>query len=205
MRLLLATNNAKKLAELELLLAPLEIDVVAPAAVGGVPDVDEDRPDFAGNAAKKARSAALAKDMWALADDSGLEVEHLQGAPGVRSARYSGGGDRENNAKLLSEMQCVDRDHRRARFVCALALSDPDGEIVLQIEGTAAGRILEEPRGGEGFGYDPLFEFDEPELAESGRTFAELGAKEKSRVSHRGRALRELVRRMPQALGSEAR
>ena len=202
MELLLASNNAKKRAELVRLLGPLGIEVKTPADVGGLADVDEDQPDFRGNAAKKAQAAARATGRWALADDSGLEVDALGGAPGVLSARYAGrhGDDAANNARLLRELDGRPDAERGARFVCALALCGPAGELVLECEGHAQGRILEAPRGDGDFGYDPLFLFTEEGFAQTERGFAELGPDEKSEVSHRGRALRELVSKLPSVI-----
>lgn len=193
--LLLASGNAKKLGELRALLAPLGVVLRAPVDVGGLPDVDEDAPTFAGNARKKAASAAGASGLWSLADDSGLEVQHLGGAPGVHSARWAGkhGDDAANNAKLLRELDGVPPERRGARFVCALALARPDGEIDCVLEGQARGRILDAPRGTGGFGYDPLFLFDEPDQPGSGRGFGELEPEEKGRISHRARALSQLI------------
>jgi len=201
-QLLLASNNAKKLAELERILAGLGITFVLPRDAGGLPDVLEDAPSFAGNAAKKAAAAALARGLWALADDSGLLVDALDGAPGVLSARFAGvhGDDAANNALLLQKLAGVPPERRGARFVCALALARPDGSIALQVQGTARGRILERPRGTRDFGYDPLFLFTEPGCAQSERGFAELEPEEKAEVSHRGRALREFARRLPGVL-----
>ena len=198
-RLLLASGNAKKRAELEGLLGPLGVALATPADVGGLPPVDEDRPDFAGNARKKACSAAASSGLWSLADDSGLEVDALDGAPGVRSARFAGahGDDAANNRRLLERLAGVPAARRGARFVCALVLARPDGEPLAEILGESRGRILEAPRGAGGFGYDPLFLFTEPGHPETGRGFAELSPAEKARVGHRGRALRELVRRWP--------
>jgi XTP/dITP diphosphohydrolase len=198
-KLLLASGNAKKLRELTAELTDLDIQILTPRDVGGLPHVDEDQPTFRGNAAKKATSAARHAAMWALADDSGLEVDALHGAPGVHSARFAGdhGDDAANNALLLERMRDVPDEQRGARFVCALALARPDGTLAIEIEGTARGRILHAPRGSHDFGYDPLFLFDEPGFAESGRGFAELELHEKARVSHRGRALRALVARLP--------
>lgn len=203
MKLLLASNNQKKHGELTRMLAPLGIAVVLPRDIGGIPEVVEDAPTFRGNAAKKARSAALARGMWSLADDSGLEVEHLGGAPGVLSARFAGvhGDDAANNARLLQLLSDVPDERRNARFVCALALATPDGDIALEVEGAAHGRILHAPRGDGDFGYDPLFLFTEPGLAQTGRGFAELAHDEKAAISHRGRALRELVERMRSIAG----
>ena len=207
MRLLIATRNEKKLRELELLLTPLEIELVTPADAGGLPTVDEDQATFALNAAKKALSAAKKSRLWALADDSGLEVEALDGAPGVHSARYAGepADDARNNAKLLKELAGLPRERRAARFVCALALARPDGTLALEVEGEARGRILPVPRGSGTFGYDPLFLFTEPGFQQTGRGFAELSSAEKSAVSHRGRALRALAKQMPAVLAGEAK
>ncbi|MCK6445205.1 MAG: RdgB/HAM1 family non-canonical purine NTP pyrophosphatase [Planctomycetes bacterium] len=197
-RLLIASENKKKLAELTRLLAPLGFEALLPSAIGGLPKVDEDRPTFRENAEKKASSAARASGLWSLADDSGLEVEALNGAPGVLSARFAGrhGDDAANNELLLAKLADVPEARRGARFVCALALARPDGSIALTIEGTAKGRILFAPRGDGDFGYDPLFLFTEPGFAQTGKGFAELSLDEKSTISHRGRALAELVRRL---------
>jgi XTP/dITP diphosphohydrolase len=198
MRLLLASNNAHKRVEIEALLGPLGVQVVVPADVGDVPDVEEDADTFAGNAAKKARAAARLKNMWALADDSGLVVDALDGAPGVRSARYAGepGDDQKNNAKLREALAGLPREKRTAHFACALCLADPDGNVRLEVAGSVDGHILEEPRGTSGFGYDPFFLFE-------GRSFAELSLDQKSLVSHRGCALRELAARLPDILRAE--
>lgn len=202
MKLLLASANKKKLRELERLLAEIDafdVQIVLPSDIGGLAPVIEDLPTFRGNAAKKAIAAARASGLWALADDSGLEVDALAGAPGVRSARFAGvhGDDEANNALLLERLAGVRDELRGARFVCALALARPDGSLAAEIEGTALGRILTEPRGRHDFGYDPLFLFTEPGFAETDRGFAELDPDEKARVSHRGRALRELARLLP--------
>ncbi len=198
MELVLASGNAKKAAELTERLGPLGVRLLTHRDVGELPEVIEDRDTFAGNAAKKAVSAAHATGRWALADDSGLEVDHLNGAPGVLSARYAGqhGDDAANNAKLLAELSGVPAELRGARFVCSLALADPRGEIAAAIEGTARGRILETPRGGGGFGYDPLFLFVEEGYPVTGRAFGELEMAEKAEVSHRGRAVAALVERL---------
>ena len=145
-RLLLASDNAKKRAELRGMLAGLPLDLVVPREIGGLPEVIEDCPDFAGNAAKKACSGARASGLWCLADDSGLEVEALGGAPGVLSARFAGrhGDDAANNAKLLHVLRGLPQERRGARFVCALALARPDGSLALEVEGACAGRILDE-------------------------------------------------------------
>ena len=180
----------------------LDVTVVTPGDVEGVPEVEEDLPDFAGNAAKKATCAARATEHWTLGDDSGLEVDCLGGAPGVLSARFAGthGDDRANNALLLERLEGVEETGRGARFVCALALARPDGTLALEVEGEVRGHILCEPRGAGGFGYDPLFLFTEDGHAQTGMGFAELSSAEKAEVSHRGRAMRELVRRLPSVL-----
>ena len=198
-QLLLATNNPKKVAELRPMLAPLGLDVLIPADVGGLDEVEEDGSSFAENAELKAVSAARATGHWSLADDSGLAVEFLDGAPGVHSARFAGehGDDAANNRRLLRELEGVPTRERRARFVCALALADPSGVLSCAIEGTAAGRILEAPRGSGDFGYDPIFLFTEEGYEATGRGFAELSPAEKAEVSHRGRALRALLERLP--------
>ncbi len=194
-RILIASENRKKLAEFARLFAPLGIEVLEPSAIGGIPKVDEDQPTFRGNAAKKASSAARASGLWSLADDSGLEVDELGGAPGVLSARFAGvhGDDAANNALLLAKLADVPDAKRTANFTCALALARPDGSLALEVEARANGRILFAPRGDGDFGYDPLFLFTEEGFAQTGRGFAELAPDEKGEVSHRGRALRELV------------
>ncbi|MEX1023992.1 MAG: RdgB/HAM1 family non-canonical purine NTP pyrophosphatase [Planctomycetota bacterium] len=202
--ILLATGNAHKREEFRALLAPLGIRLLSPADVGGLPDVVEDGATFAENAAKKAISGALASGRWTLADDSGLAVDALDGAPGVRSARFAGEGatDADNNALLLERL--TGRADRSARFVAALALARPAGDVVLQTSGEAVGRVLEAPRGDAGFGYDPLFLFEEEAHEPRGKTFAELSAPEKAAVSHRGRALRRLTLRLDAVLSKEA-
>ena len=198
MKLLIATRNAGKLAEMRAFLEGTDVELLSVADVDGLPEVEEDLDTFAGNAVKKAVSAARATGRWALADDSGLAVDALGGAPGVRSARWAGrhGDDAANNARLLAELAEVAPAGRGARFVCALALARPNGEVDCVLEGEARGRILPAPRGAGGFGYDPIFLFTEPGFAQTGRGFAELAPEEKGAVSHRGRALAKLVRRL---------
>src|SRR5262249_39577160 len=141
-KLLLASRNPKKRAELLSLLSGRDLEVLTPDDVGGIPEVLEDQPTFRGNAAKKAASAATAMQMWAGAADPGLEVAPLHGAPGVPSARWAGrhGDDEANNRLLLSRMRGVPLHRRGARFVCALALARPDGSIALEVTGSARGR-----------------------------------------------------------------
>ncbi len=203
MELLLASGNPKKAQELLQMLAPLEIQVLTPADVGGLPEVDEDQDTFEGNAQKKAVGGALASGRYCLADDSGLAVDALDGAPGVHSARFAGqhGDDAANNQKLIEKLAGTPDEARGAHFVCCLALSDPAGQILCTTRGEVHGRILNEPRGQGGFGYDPLFQVHEPENAFQGRCMAELTAPEKGSISHRGRALRQLAELIPLHLG----
>lgn len=203
MRILLASGNPKKLVELRALLEPLGAELCVPSDVGGLPEVIEDLPSFEGNAEKKAKSAAAHTGLWSLADDSGLCVDHLDGAPGVLSARFAGDGPRSegqdaaNNAKLLGLLADVPDAERGAHFVCALCLVRPDGEVALALRGEAHGQILHSPRGSRDFGYDPVFLFTETDFPATGQSFAELSLPEKSLVSHRGRALEALARKLP--------
>jgi XTP/dITP diphosphohydrolase len=172
---------------------------IEPQSDHGVTPAPEEAVTFVENALAKARHAARETGLPAIADDSGLEVDALDGAPGVRSARYAGGhgGDTENNEKLLRELAEVPAARRTARYRAVLVfLRGPEDPAPIIAEGTWGGRIGTEPRGAGGFGYDPLFELDD------GRTAAELPAEEKNLVSHRGRALAELRRRLD-ALGLE--
>lgn len=188
--LLLASNNPGKVREIRALLAGRDIEIVSQSGFG-IPDVEETGLTFIENAILKARHAARLSGLPAIADDSGLEVDALNGAPGVYSARYAGAGadDAGNNAKLLKELQGVPDSRRTARFRCVLVLlrheRDPSPLIA---QGVWDGVILHEPRGAGGFGYDPLFY-----LPERGCASAELPAEEKNRLSHRGQALRDLV------------
>jgi len=189
-----ATGNPGKRNEVAAVLADLGIEVVGLDALHlDIDEPIEDQPTFAGNAVLKARHYAAATGRLVLADDSGLEVDALGGAPGVISARYAGvEGARDvvdpaNNAKLLRELQGVPDTQRTARFVCVMALCD-DRLTHLITRGEIEGRIIHEPRGVNGFGYDPLFLV--PHL---GRTTAELPAHEKNAISHRGQATRRLV------------
>lgn len=179
-----ATSNPGKLREIRSILADLPIAV---RSLDEFPRValPEEGDDYAENAAAKARSVAIALGRFALADDSGLEVDGLGGAPGPRSARYGGPDldDAGRSARLLEAMAALQGPARRARFVCVAALAAPDGEV-RTARGECLGRVLRAARGRSGFGYDPVFELDE-----SGRAMAELSEAEKNRVSHRARAL----------------
>ena len=187
--LVAATGNPGKLAELERLLDGLGWEVVAQSALGVEPP-PEDGLTFVENAIIKARHAAERTGRSALADDSGIVVDALGGAPGVHSARYAGprGGDAANNEKLLRALAAVPEEERTARFECAVVwMRDPRDPVPLIARGTWAGRVLEAPRGTNGFGYDPLF-LDPA----TGCTAAELPPERKDALSHRGQALRAL-------------
>ncbi len=200
MRIHLASRNAKKLAEMERILA----EHLPGAAVVGLDDVPhydepvEDQPTFEGNALLKARAGVAATGLPTVADDSGLCVDALNGMPGVLSARWSGPpkDDDRNNRLLLDQLADVPDDRRRAHFACAVACCLPDGRELV-VEGRMDGRVVREPRGTGGFGYDVVFEADD----EPGRTTAELDRATKDAISHRGRALRDLAPRLAELLG----
>jgi XTP/dITP diphosphohydrolase len=195
--LILGTRNRKKGLELAQLIAPPwepnpRLDRLEIRSLDGypdVPDVVEDADTFGGNARKKASEVAKTLGLWVLADDSGLAVDALKGAPGVYSARYAGepADDEANNRKLLEALAEVADESRGAAFLCHLALSDPSGAIRLEAEGTCRGRIIRERRGPGGFGYDPLFL-----IPEYHKTFGELGQLAKHQLSHRARAFSKL-------------
>jgi len=193
MRLHLASGNAHKAAEFSALVADsgLAIEVVSARAVGGMPAVAEDAGSFAGNARKKARALRerLPAGSWVLADDSGLCVDALDGGPGVESAYYAGaqGDGAANLRKLVEVMRDVPDERRGAHFLCVLlVLTGAGGELIF--EGVCGGRLLREPRGGAGFGYDPLFVPDGHD-----GSFAELGETVKNGISHRARAWARLA------------
>ncbi len=189
----LATRNAGKIAELEALLAGSGVHVLGLGAFLEIGEIEETGLTFAENAALKARTVALATGLVALADDSGLMVDALDGAPGVYSARYSGENatDATNNAKLLETLAGRPEAGRGCRFVSVVAAHAPNGAEILS-EGRWEGRVLTSPRGSGGFGYDPLF-LD----LELGQTAAELSRADKNARSHRGRALRALLADWP--------
>ena len=189
-RVVLASNNKGKLRELGELLAGHHMQVL-PQADFGIPEAIEDGLSFVENAIKKARNAAAHSGLPAIADDSGLEVDALKGAPGIYSARYAGdGGDAANNAKLLSALADVQDAGRTARFQCLMVyMRHAEDPTPLICQGTWEGVILREPQGENGFGYDPLF-FVPAENASA----AQLPAGVKNAQSHRGQALRALVR-----------
>lgn len=187
MKIVLASHNKKKLAEMSELVLSISPDFeVVSASDMGVGDVDETGTTFEENSLIKARAAA-ANDRWSVADDSGLAVDALDGAPGVYSARYSGGDDEDNIVLLLKNLENVDDEHRTARFVCALTAISPEGDVYV-CRGECEGTILHEKHGSGGFGYDPIFYC--PDFK---KTFGELTSEEKHSVSHRGRAMRQFA------------
>jgi XTP/dITP diphosphohydrolase len=199
-RLLVATRSAHKLRELRELLGPLRAELVSLDDAGIPGDAIEDGDTFESNAAKKARFFAALSGLPTLADDSGLEVDALGGGPGVRTRRYAGENatDEENNVKLLRELAGLPSERRPARYRCALALALPEaagprGGIAVRISrGALEGRIASAPKGGGGFGYDPIFEpAAEPP---GGRTLGEWTSEAKNRISHRGKAARRMHR-----------
>lgn len=189
-RIVLASGNPGKVREIGQLLADHDVTVL-PQSDFDTPDIEETGLTFVENAILKARNAATHSGLPALADDSGLEVDALNGAPGIYSARYAGErcNDADNNAKLLDALKDVPEAQRTARFQCLLVyLRHADDPTPLIVQGTWEGRILTAPRGDNGFGYDPLFFV--PDL---GKSSAELPAEVKNRLSHRGQALRKLL------------
>jgi XTP/dITP diphosphohydrolase len=189
--ILLGSSNPGKLREYREILGGLDLELVAPSDLGSPPpEPDESAATFAENASAKARAYAAASGLQTIADDSGLEVYALRGAPGVRSRRFFGedSSATERNARLLGLLDGV--QDRSARFVCVTALASPDGHVEL-FEGEVHGEIAESPRGEAGFGYDPVFV-----IAGDGRTMAELSSEEKHRISHRGLAGAKLRARL---------
>jgi XTP/dITP diphosphohydrolase len=199
MRLVVATRNRGKLAEIAAALAGLGLELLGLDAFADAPEVVEDGATFEENALKKARQIAAATNCLTLADDSGLEVAALGGRPGVYSARFAGPGatDAANNDRLLRELHSVPDERRQATFRCVLAVCTPEGRCAT-CQGALRGAITREPRGDYGFGYDPLFV---PE-GFSGRTISELGAEVKAAVSHRAQALAQVRGLLPQFLGN---
>ncbi len=200
-RVLLASRNQKKLAELRRILGD-QVTVLGLGDVVDFPEEPETGATFEENAVAKACQAALATGCVSLADDSGLAVDALNGMPGVLSARWSGrhGADLANNVLLLAQLVDVPPERRGAAFVCALALAVPGGEPVVR-RGEWRGRIVHESLGDNGFGYDPLFVPAESDLAGDGRTSAQLSSVEKDGLSHRGRAMALMLPDLRLALG----
>ena len=198
MPLLLATSNPHKIEEIAAVLTPLGIDVEGLVSLDEIPrEPVEDGDTFKANARLKAIGYAIATGRLCLADDSGLEVDALGGAPGIHSARYAGSGetrderDQANNEKLLRELQDIPEDQRTARFVCAICLVDAEGKILAETRGEFPGLITDSPRGTNGFGYDPLLY-----LPDVDRTSAELSPAEKNARSHRGEAARQMAMKL---------
>lgn len=193
LELLIATKNAGKVAEFRELITGRQVALSDLSNDPTAPDVPEDGASFLENACIKASAYAKHAGCWALADDSGLSVDALDGKPGIHSARWAinhnaGKGDAANNALLLKQLADVPDGQRGARFVCALALADEKGRIVLTCQDEVIGSMLREPRGTNGFGYDPLFV-----VAAFNKTTAELSSDEKHAISHRGKAMRRMV------------
>ena len=191
MDFILATNNMKKLAEMQRILSPLGINVVTAKMLGKqLEDVEEDGKTFEDNAKLKARAACKEMNMPAIADDSGLCVDYLDGAPGIFSARFAGehGNDEKNNDLLLEKLDGVPLEKRTAHYVCAICCTFPDGREIV-VRGECNGVIGFERDGHEGFGYDPLFLVD-------GKAFGRYTAGEKDKISHRGNALRLLTKEL---------
>ena len=191
MKLVVGTNNAGKIRELNELLTDLPVEVSGLNDFENVRDVEETGATFADNAILKATDYARQTGFWALSDDSGLEVEALGGAPGVYSARYAGenAGDAERIDKLLKELAETGDRARRARFVCVMAVADEKGEIRFLAEGVCEGKIALAPGGSNGFGYDPVFVPDG-----FTETFGELSSTVKRQISHRARAIKKIIR-----------
>lgn len=191
MDFILATNNMKKLAEMQRILSPLGINVVTAKMLGKqLEDVEEDGKTFEDNAKLKARAACKEMNMPAIADDSGLCVDYLDGAPGIFSARFAGehGNDEKNNDLLLEKLDGVPLEKRTAHYVCAICCTFPDGREIV-VRGECNGVIGFERDGHEGFGYDPLFLVDD-------KAFGRYTAEEKDKISHRGNALRLLTKEL---------
>ena len=191
MDFILAANNMKKLAEMQRILSPLGINVVTAKMLGKqLEDVEEDGKTFEDNAKLKARAACKEMNMPAIADDSGLCVDYLDGAPGIFSARFAGehGNDEKNNDLLLEKLDGVPLEKRTAHYVCAICCTFPDGREIV-VRGECNGVIGFERDGHEGFGYDPLFLVD-------GKAFGRYTAEEKDKISHRGNALRLLTKEL---------
>ncbi|MGL5033440.1 MAG: RdgB/HAM1 family non-canonical purine NTP pyrophosphatase [Microcystaceae cyanobacterium] len=181
--LIVATSNPGKLAEMQAYLVNLDCQLqLKPPAL----EIEETETTFLANACLKASQVAKTLQEWAIADDSGLAVEALNGAPGLYSARYAP-TDQERIQRLLTELG--DNPHRQAQFICAVAIARPDGSIAAQSEGICPGEILYEPRGESGFGYDPIFYVPEYQ-----KTFAEMTPDQKHQISHRGRAFAQLLK-----------
>ncbi len=198
MKFIIASNNSKKLFELERILKPLGVEAFTAKQLGvSLDDVEENGSSFAENAYIKAEAACKKTGLPAIADDSGLCVDALDGRPGIYSARYGGEGatDTDKINKLLSELNGVPSEKRGASFFCSICCIFPDG-YKITAEGECKGSIAGAPSGSSGFGYDPIFLYE-------GKSFAELSADEKDKISHRGNALRELKVKLTEYLGGK--
>lgn len=193
-KIVLATNNSHKVSEFKSCFAQkgIDIEIVTIKETGFTGDIIEDADSFEGNAYIKAKTLCDFTGMIAVADDSGLWVDSLDGAPGVYSARYAGenSSDAENTEKLLSELEKIGDEERGAKFVCAICAVRPDGERIF-VRGESEGAILKEQKGEGGFGYDPVFY-----CPAFGKTFAEMTSEEKNSISHRGRAVEKLAEQL---------
>jgi XTP/dITP diphosphohydrolase len=197
--LVIGTANRKKGEELEELFSIVGVQLRTLADFPGVQSVPEDGDTFTANAIIKASGYAVQLGHWVLADDSGLAVDFLDGGPGVFSARFAGpeADDDRNNQLLLEKLVAIPPEDRNAQFICHIALADPQGNIQAESEASCRGRILFEPRGAHGFGYDPLFE-----ILEYHRAFAEIGPMAKFCLSHRSRAARRIIPRLMELVDS---
>lgn len=192
-RLLIATGNEGKIAELRDLLRPLGSSLITLSDIPDITGPEETGTTFEDNASIKAISYAIASGEWTIADDSGLEIDFLDGAPGVYSARFGGEDSsyHEKMALVLSKLSDANDNERTARFVCVIKVADPNGNIIISAEGVCGGSLAHSPRGTNGFGYDPIFipnGYDQ--------TFGELTDAEKRSISHRGKASADLIRKM---------
>lgn len=199
--IVIATGNKGKVAEFERMLSGMSLNVRPLSDFGEITEFEENGITFQENARGKAEYYSKILGKVVIADDSGLEVDYLNGAPGVYSSRYAGvegpGKDQANNKRLLAELEGVPAEKRTARFRCCLCMAGPEG-ILLEASGKVEGRIGFESRGENGFGYDPLFE-----IAELGKMVAELDYSEKNKISHRGRAMAELMSCLSQIICKE--
>ncbi|MCF7920769.1 MAG: RdgB/HAM1 family non-canonical purine NTP pyrophosphatase [Candidatus Cloacimonetes bacterium] len=188
MRLLIASRNRDKIAEIKEILAVLDLDIISASDFPDLPEVIEDQDTIRGNAIKKAQETALFAGCYTLADDTGLFVESLQGKPGVYAARYAGENCtyRDNRLKMLQELENI--EDRKAEFRTCAVLVDDKGNLLFTAEGVVTGEITYVEKGENGFGYDSIFF-----CTEANKTFAELDGEEKHRISHRGRALRKIL------------
>jgi XTP/dITP diphosphohydrolase len=192
--IVIASKNKGKIREIRQIYADLPVSIVEHP---DLPDVVEDGDSFSANARKKAVEIARHTGKWALADDSGLEVDALGGAPGIHSARWSGGGDEANNDKLLAELRDVPPPARTARYRAVVVIASPEGRVIAEADGSCEGLIGFVRKGTGGFGYDPLFV-----IPQFGQTMAELPSETKHSISHRGEALRRLKEPLTRVLVS---